>query len=1493
MKRVESEFNKSTTAMEKNRAKADVLSKSIENQKKYVSELEKGLAAAKERYGENATQTQKWQQAVNNAKTELNKMTNELSSLEDEFEELTKTEGSATEKTKEFGEKLKDTGEKISGVGEKITSLGEGLTKYVSAPLSAAAAATVAAWKDVDSGLDTVTIKTGATGEALDGLHASALKLTETIPTSFETAGEAVGEVNTRFGVTGEELETLSGKFIKFAELNDTDVSTSVDSVQKIMAAFGLETKDAGALLDAMNKTGQNTGISMDKLQTSMVKNAASLKDMGLNAYDSAAFLGSLEVSGANAETVMSGLQKAMVNANKQGKTLPEALKEFQGVMNSTASDQEKLNAAIDLFGSKAGPAIYNACKSGSLSFESLSANASTYLGNVETTFDNILDPADKFRIALNKAKAAGSVLGGALLDVAAPAVEGLGDAAKSAGEWLSGLPAKARKNLAVGAIVGMGIGPAVTVIGKLATTIGDTVTAIGEFTIHHPELAKVLSVVGPAGIAIAAIAGVTAAMIIAEGDSLEASETLQTMLDSTAERVGALDTATASLKETITASQENIASIEGKASMAQSLVDTLEQLSQKSSLTTAEQEKMQGAVNALNQLYPELGVQIDSTTGKLNMGIEEIRSYIDASKDMMLLKAYNEAYAESFSELVKLQTELDKSSADLAIQEQNLATLQAEATAANENASVAVSALGDDTEDLTALLNANIAATEAGAGATAGQVSGLADLQAQQILTSNEVREGTEATDELAAAMAEAQEEYDAAQEYNEGLAAKVEELKAKLGLTDEQAQELTDTMSDEADATEEAAQATEENTAASEENADATKEQSTALRDFITAVGNATTSVLSNTIAAGKAWDDLYQSTADSIHSQLGLFDEWQQNSELTAEQMVANMESQVEGMRNYADNMAYLTELAAESSDPNLKQLVQDFADAGISMAGEVDVMVKDIKSGGENFNKYLSGYGERTGIEKRLAKTSTYIKSGFLDKNEKMFATFTKSIQKNFGDSKLFSGFTTNSAKSVSEVVGNFLKGMPKVSSEISTQLSKGSKEGATQVNSNVTTGMSSMFSVVGSFAQKASANISLNLSNGSKSGANAVILNSSNAASSMESKYKTASSNAKKAIEEDAQNGSSTMESKYKTASSNTKKAIEKDAKDGAKSAKDTYSGESKTAATNYETNMKAGFKNTKDGEGGLVKTTDSGMAYLSKSVSTTSEGAIKILNEKVGGLKLNPEVAKVTVETAKNNAVNALKKAFTNIPATMAELSNAKTRGAAAKKIVEGTIKNLTGFLGDIKNVSTKANNMKIGLERPISALKGTLASIGNVATAASHAVSSGNSKLRFTGHLSQITGAASAAMSAKANAQAWLNGHPATLPVYSKTMNTIHPYANGGFITQEQIATVGEHNDPEVIIPLSTSKRARALSLFEQAGEILGVKAPDVKVKEQKVPNVRVPQPEPGPVIDYDALYSVVATAARQGLQSANIKVYWNGREAGRIMRDMGVQFA
>lgn len=278
-----------------------------------------------------------------------------LKSLEDEAQKVPSAIGA---KMEEAGKKISDVGDKISNVGGKISDVGEGITKNVTAPITAMGAASLAAFNEVDAGMDIIEQKTGASGKALEEMCKSAENLATSIPTDFETAGAAIGEVNTRFGVTGKELEDLSAKFIKFADLNGTDVSSSIDNTQKVMAAFGIETKDAGAVLDTMNAVGQKTGISMDSLAKSMVTNAASLTEMGMSASDAAEFLGQCEMSGTDTTAVMAGLKKALANAAAEGKTLPEALSGFQNTMNSSASETDKLNAAIDLFGAKAESSI-------------------------------------------------------------------------------------------------------------------------------------------------------------------------------------------------------------------------------------------------------------------------------------------------------------------------------------------------------------------------------------------------------------------------------------------------------------------------------------------------------------------------------------------------------------------------------------------------------------------------------------------------------------------------------------------------------------------------------------------------------------------------------------------------------------------------------------------------------------------------------------------------------------------------------------------------------------------------------------------------------------------------------------------------------------------------------------------------------------------------------------------------------------------------------
>ena len=418
--------------------------------------------------------------------------------------EIIVTESQVRNFTKQLKEakniKFTQVGDQFQKIGGKMQAVGKGMSKYVTAPIVGGAAASVAAWKEVDEGLDIITQKTGASGKALEGMQDSAKNLAQTIPVSFEEAGSAIGEVNTRFGLTGKSLEDLSGQFLKFAQLNGTDVSTSIDQVQKAMAAFGVPAEEAGGMLDVLNKVGQDTGVSMDTLTQSLVTNAPALQAMGFTANKAATFLGQLEVSGVDSSKVMTGLQKALVNGAKAGKTMPEVMQEIQQSIVGASSETEAMNAATELFGAKAGPAIATAARSGALDFQSLAASVTDAEGSLDSTFENTLDPADKFTLALNSLKVTGYEIADTVFKYLNPALEKLSG-------WLRDLAAKwetlspqTQKAILVAAGIAAALGPVLIFIGKVATGIGSIITLI-------PKLGAAFTfLTGPVGLVIAAI---------------------------------------------------------------------------------------------------------------------------------------------------------------------------------------------------------------------------------------------------------------------------------------------------------------------------------------------------------------------------------------------------------------------------------------------------------------------------------------------------------------------------------------------------------------------------------------------------------------------------------------------------------------------------------------------------------------------------------------------------------------------------------------------------------------------------------------------------------------------------------------------------------------------------------------------------------------------------------------------------------------------------
>lgn len=394
-------------------------------------------------------------------------------------EELKRLEGEARNASSVLGTQMQAVGENIKDVGEKITAVGDSLTKNLTVPLAGIGAASIKAFSDVDKGFDIIVAKTGATGAELDAMRESMETLATEIPTDFETAGAAIGEVATRFDLTGQALEDLAGQFVKFAKLNNTDVSSAIDSVQAAMAAFSVATEDAGAFLDTLNAAAQKTGTSVDGIASAMTTNAAALKEMGLNASDAAFFIAELNKNGIDASAVMTGLKRAFANATADGKTLDDALADLQDTMTSSETDTEAYAAAMELFGNRAGPALATALKEGRLSLDALGTSLDDNLGNIETTFENTLDPLDEFRKTMNRVKLTGASLGTTLLNMLLPIIEKVRETVENLQEKWEELDEGQKNTIIKIAGIVAALGPLLSIVGRVTSGIG-SLTILG-----------------------------------------------------------------------------------------------------------------------------------------------------------------------------------------------------------------------------------------------------------------------------------------------------------------------------------------------------------------------------------------------------------------------------------------------------------------------------------------------------------------------------------------------------------------------------------------------------------------------------------------------------------------------------------------------------------------------------------------------------------------------------------------------------------------------------------------------------------------------------------------------------------------------------------------------------------------------------------------------------------------------------------------------------
>lgn len=712
VKLANSEFKAATAGMNDWSSSADGLEAKIKQLNSILKSQKTQVALAKEEwektkqaYGENSAEADRAKIKLNNLEAAVKTTESQLTNYEQDLKDCKEGTGKFSDEIEESSSSMKDADSAIKELDEGFTVMKGVMADLVASGIKAMidglkdlASAAKEAYSEFDKANDTIVAKTGATGEELEALRDIYVDVSKTIVADSEDIASAIGEISTKFGLSGDELESFSEKMLKFSQLNNTDVSTSIDNVYSAMTAWGISMEDADSFLDLLNATGQKTGASVDKLTTSLTTNAGSLKDMGFTAEQATTFLGNLETAGVDADTVMQGLKKALANSAKEGKSTKDALAELQATMASSTSDTEKTVAAMELFGTKAGPAIAEACKNGRLNFEDLGTAMSDYEGNLDKTYEATLDASDKIKLTFQGMKAEAGQYIKEMMEESGDDVESVLDVIKDA--WKSVMDTLKANAPQIKETIKKVITTIAKLIKGLVENFGEIMTivkAVGTVMIASFAVSKIIGFVSTIvslvktfqslkaatdaattsqqllnaaqaanviGAVTAAISGLIAGVLWLISADDEYKEQLPTLTEEEQKHVDAINEMTEAYRNAEAERKEAIAGIQEEYNHYEELKDELETLVDENGKVKEGYEDRANFI--LSTLNEALGTEMTMTDGIIENYKEEIAAIdelLQKKEAQAVLTASEEAYTEAVKNSKNALSEMTEAS--------------------------------------------------------------------------------------------------------------------------------------------------------------------------------------------------------------------------------------------------------------------------------------------------------------------------------------------------------------------------------------------------------------------------------------------------------------------------------------------------------------------------------------------------------------------------------------------------------------------------------------------------------------------------------------------------------------------------------------------------------------------------------------------------------------------------------------------------------------
>ncbi|MDS3836293.1 phage tail tape measure protein [Staphylococcus hominis] len=534
------------------------LDAATKQQRNNVKELRNQYMQTAKEQGANSAKAVRLRTEYNKQADTLNRLEHELDQTVDGFKRFQKEAQEAARVSNSsfgrLGQKFTDIGPKLTSVGESMKNVGRSMSMYVTAPIVAGFGLAAKKSIDFDDSMRKVKATSGATGGEFQQLRDKALEMGAKTKFSASESAEALNYMALAGWDTKDMLGGIDG-VMQLAAASGEDLGAVSDIVTDSLTAFGMKAKDSGRFADVLAQTSSKANTDVRGLGEAFKYAAPVAGALGYTVEDTSIAIGLMSNAGIKGEKAGTALRTMFTNLAKPTKAMKEEMdrlgisitdsngemlpmRDVMGQLRDKFKDLSKdqqASAAATIFGKEAMSGALAVINASDEDYKKLTKSIDNSTGASKRMSDEMEGGIGG---SIRKMKSAIESLAISIGDVLAPHIRKAADFLAMLADKFTNMPGWVKTGVVGLGIFAAALGPLILTTGAFTAALGSIMTTIGPVMTDitkagglmnflgtkAPFAAKGLTLVGgafkfmlgPVGLAIAAIVAIGTAFVIA-----------------------------------------------------------------------------------------------------------------------------------------------------------------------------------------------------------------------------------------------------------------------------------------------------------------------------------------------------------------------------------------------------------------------------------------------------------------------------------------------------------------------------------------------------------------------------------------------------------------------------------------------------------------------------------------------------------------------------------------------------------------------------------------------------------------------------------------------------------------------------------------------------------------------------------------------------------------------------------------------------------------